>query len=84
MTPEQEKKACDNFHKMMASNKEVGAAAGATNLPGLANASTGGKYSLLGRVASFFSQTGFVFIRGVTYLTTGAIGFGATPPEGCQ
>jgi RHS repeat-associated protein len=84
MTPERAKKACDDFHKMMVSNKEVGAAAGATNLPGLANATTGGKYRLLGRVASFFSQAGFVFIRGVTYLTTAAIGFGATPPEGCH
>jgi len=84
LDPDYAQKACEDYHKMMTSNKEVGAAAGATNLPGFANVVTGGKYTLLGRLGAFFSQAGFVFIRGVTYLTTAAIGFGSTPPPGCH
>jgi len=36
------KKACEDYKKMMLSNKLFGAGAGATNLPGLVNAATGG------------------------------------------
>lgn len=69
---------------MMQSTKEVAAVAGGTNLPGLANATTGGSFGLLGRVAKFFSAPGFVFFRGVTYLTAGALSFGSSPPPGCK
>lgn len=84
LDPEYAKQACDAYHAMMQSNKELAAVAGATNLPGFTNASTGGSSKLLGRLSNFFSQPGFVFMRGVTYLTTGALSFGSTPPPGCK
>ena len=84
LDPDYAKKACQNYKSIMLSTKVVAGVAGGTNLPSGANAATGGSFDRLGKVAKFLSSPAFVFIRAVTYLTTGALSVGSSPPPGCD
>ncbi|HEU4962153.1 MAG TPA: RHS repeat-associated core domain-containing protein [Sphingomonas sp.] len=82
-TADEQKKVCENYDKMMKSNAEVGAVAGAGVFPATANAATGGKIGWLSRLTGKLGGAFITFVSGVTAIVTTIQGF-TPPPPGCK
>lgn len=80
-TPERDAANCRTYRATMRTTRWVAAAAGGTNLPGFVNSATGDRSPSLGRLTKFLSSPGFVYMRGVTYVTALLLSLGPPPPN---